>query len=389
MAVAVLPQSLSQDVLNDNHKYDVPKDVYEEQLLPILQALLKFGITDPSTVKFDPAKHILFTDDYYTKTKRHTLEELGLKNLHQTPISPIGVSEPFPLFTQEAITIMRYELIQKDLIEHCGRVSSQSTTGDVDLTIRGYTKKFAHFTHEAWTHPKTMEIINKMAGVELLHMFDYEIASANVSIRSEATKLIDQTPIDYDDPDKIPGIVSWHFDSPQFVCVLMMSDTTKMVGGETSLIKGDGKVAKVANPKQGWANVLQGRVVKHIAPKPSGEYDERITQVCSYRPADPMLDKCVMTTIKPAALSGTRYNEFYKDWMNYRLEVLSKRVDILKEQINTKIDKGERFDQIETINFIQKNIVEYAEHTWQEFEVVDDGIVEKPASYQVTKARWD
>lgn len=388
MAVAVASSTLTPDVLGGNHSYDIPPDIYEQHVVPLLNELQKFGITDPSSTEFDVSKHLLFTDDYYTKTKRLTLEELGVTKTHQTPISNIGVSEPFPLFTDEAVAILRWELFQKEAFLKCGRILDNSTTGDVDMHIRGFAKDYAPFTYKAWNHPKVMEIMNKMAGVELQHMIDFEFGSANVSIRQPNSKIIDVNKNEYEDPNDIPAIVSWHYDSPQFVCVLMLSPTDNMIGGETSLLMGDGKVAKVENPKKGWANVLQGRILRHVAPKPRGDYTERITQVSSFRPKDPLLDRCYSTTIKPSKNSGSRYNEWYKDWMNYRLDVLTKRIELLKDKVNTTVDKGELFDQIETINFIQENIVKYAEHTWQEFEVVDDGLVEKPKTYEVVQARW-
>jgi len=388
MPVLVLPNSLTPNVLHDNHDYDIPEDLYEQHVVPLLKELSKFGIEDPSSVPFEPSKHIAFTDEYFYKTKKLRLQDLGITETHQNPISPVGVSDPFPLFTDEAIAIMRWEVFQKDCFLECGRVADQSTTGDVDVYVRGFAKKYAPFTYEAWNHPRTMEIMSKMSEVELEHMFDYEVAHSNISIKQPTTKILDSN-LECDDPTQIPAIVSWHYDSPQFVCVLMMSETDQMIGGETSLLMGDGKVAKVENPKKGWANVLQGRIIRHVAPKPRGDYTERITQVSSFRPKDPMTDRCVLTTVKPSKSSGTRYNDFYRDWMNYRLDIMQKRIEVLRNQVNETIDKGELFNQIETINFIQNNIVEYAEHTWQEFEVVDDGIVQKPSSYKVVQARWD
>jgi hypothetical protein len=386
MPVAVLPRKLTDDVLHDNHNWDIPENFYETSVAPLLKEVHKFSISDPFSVTFDPARHLLFTDDYYEKTKRLTLKELGVTKAHQEPISPIGVSEPFPLFTQEAIAIMRCELFQKECFLNCGRINDHSTTGDMDFYVRGYAKKYTPFTFHAWRHPKVLEIISTMAGVELVHQFDYEIGHINVSMKQSTTKIVTE---EAGSAEEIPGIVSWHFDSPQFVCVLMMSDTTNMIGGETALMMGDGKVAKVEGPKQGWCNILQGRILKHIATKPRGDYTERITSVCSFRPKDTMLDESPITTVKPSELSASRFNDFYQEYMNYRLDVLQDRIKALKSQINDSIDKGERFNQLDTIEFIQKKIVEYAEHTWQEFEVVDDGLVEKPKSYNVIQSRWD
>jgi hypothetical protein len=50
-----------------------------------------------------------------------------------------------------------------------------------------------------------------------------------------------------DDDD---AIVGWHRDSYPFVCVLMMSDTTGMVGGETALRTGTDEIKKVRGPQK-------------------------------------------------------------------------------------------------------------------------------------------
>lgn len=56
-------------------------------------------------------------------------------------------------------------------------------------------------------------------------------------------------------------VVGWHNDSYPFVCVLMLSDCTDMVGGETALQTGTGEVLKVRGPTMGCAVVMQGRFI--------------------------------------------------------------------------------------------------------------------------------
>jgi hypothetical protein len=68
MPVAVLLRKLTDDVLNDNHKWDIPEHVYEASVAPLVKEIHNFGISDSSSVTFDPARHLLFTDDYYEKT---------------------------------------------------------------------------------------------------------------------------------------------------------------------------------------------------------------------------------------------------------------------------------------------------------------------------------
>ncbi|ONH68056.1 hypothetical protein BON22_2121 [Cyberlindnera fabianii] len=380
-------KALSDDVLNDNLNYMPSDEVWEQSVKPLLQEFLDMGI-DPNT-KFDPDRHILFTDDYFAKTQRKTLAQLGCKETHQEPISEIGVSEPFPLFTDECIALMRWEVFQEQTFKKWARLSSTSTTGDKDLYMRGYALEESSFTKDAWTHPRVQAIVDQMSGVHLVPQFDYEIGNINISLRQPDTTILGVNSDKNQAPKEMPGIVSWHYDSPQFVCVLMLSDTTNMIGGETALATGDGRVVRAEGPKRGWATILQGRVLKHIATKPRGNFTERITSVTSYRPKDVMLDNSPLTTVKPSVLTGSLYNEFYKDYMNYRLDVLAERVEILRKKINDDITKGNKFDQLETIEFFKQKVNAYVEQTWQEFEVVDDGLVERPANYNIVRATWD
>lgn len=90
---------------------------------------------------------------------------------------------------------------------------------------------------------------------------DLEIAHVNFSVKSEKeTKeelaIINKQKRFYADDEGIAGcpweddkpVVGWHTDSYPFVCVLMLSDCTNMVGGETALRTGRGDVMKVRGP---------------------------------------------------------------------------------------------------------------------------------------------
>jgi hypothetical protein len=69
--------------------------------------------TARTPTKFCPEKHLSFTEP----PKTLSLAALGLPD--DAGISPVGVSDPFPLFTQEAIQIMRSELFTKEVWENC------------------------------------------------------------------------------------------------------------------------------------------------------------------------------------------------------------------------------------------------------------------------------
>ena len=74
---------------------------------------------------------------------------------------------------------------------------------------------------------------------------DYEIGHINLS--TPGNKREDENGAEIGDDDE-NAIVGWHRDSYPFVCVLMMSDTTEMIGGETALRTASGTIKKVRGP---------------------------------------------------------------------------------------------------------------------------------------------
>lgn len=92
---------------------------------------------------------------------------------------------------------------------------------------------------------------------------DFDIGHINFSVKSEKTAQEELAAISkeqrfFADDEGIAGcpweddkpVVGWHTDSYPFVCVLMLSDCTNMVGGETALRTGTGGVLKVRGPQQ-------------------------------------------------------------------------------------------------------------------------------------------
>lgn len=368
----------------NTHK-TIPEDTYTRALSETYEKLYaKYG--DVSGIKFDPKKHLSYHMDdplhkhLYNNTRRLTMEELGLTNKNQ--ISPIGVSDPFPLFTEEATDIMRLELLKKEIFLKYSRVSFNSTSG-LDCQIRGFSNdEAAQFTTEAWTHPKTLELVLTMAGTELEVVMDYEIASTNVGLtppevaeQQRQESMRESALSGMDSGENIPAIVGWHYDSYPFVCVLMLSDTSTMVGGETYLRMGDGKIAYVSGPRKGNACVLQGRLIQHLAPKPIGA-SERITMVTSYRPKDPLTHEgSVLSTVKPEINFGSRYNDFYPQWIDYRLKILQARL----ENVSKMCKDSKTFNKKATTDAL-KEIEKYLVHTYKEMEILPeewDGIVKK------------
>lgn len=61
------------------------------------------------SVSFEPSKHLA----HAPPSKVYTMKELGYPD--SRGVSPIGVSEPFPLFSAEAIEQMRKEVLNPDM----------------------------------------------------------------------------------------------------------------------------------------------------------------------------------------------------------------------------------------------------------------------------------
>ncbi|KAI5961595.1 uncharacterized protein KGF55_003912 [Candida pseudojiufengensis] len=379
--------SVHQQILDGNIHKKIPLSTYESNLEPTLQNLesLLPKTSSEKLPKFDPMIHLQYYSNElashkYNNTRRITMKELGLENPN-LQISPIGVSDPFPLFTEEAVTIMKKELLTKDIFMENARYCFNSTSG-LDCCLRGYVKTIdgkvnCPFIYEAWTNPKTMELISKMAGVDLEIIMNYEIGHVNISIKSNDQaneEIIKYERLMIDDKkrknsgDDIPAVVGWHYDSYPFVCVLMLSDTTKMIGGETSLrmgtTKGENQVAIIPSPQLGSASVLQGRLIEHIAPTPLG-LSERMTMVTSFRAKNPSLkDSSILNTVKPEINFGSRYNEFYSQWINYRCELIKQKMDL----INNKVKTGDSFNKDDITNDL-KDVEDYVKKTYEEMMI--------------------
>lgn len=87
--------------------------------------------TSDEVPSFDPEKHLVFKD---TKPTTHSMTDIGLPL--SNGVSPVAVSEPFPLFSEEAINIMRKEFLSDEVLE------KYSWTSDIaPKQIRGYASE--------------------------------------------------------------------------------------------------------------------------------------------------------------------------------------------------------------------------------------------------------
>lgn len=112
--------------------------------------------------------------------------------------------------------------------------------------------RLAPFVYDAWKDPRTLANVSKVAGIDLVPVMDWEIAHINISVHSEEEKnqaLADAAKNAANGDEEQMPIVDWHTDSYPFVCVLMLSDCTNMIGGETALRRGNKSIQKVRGPQ--------------------------------------------------------------------------------------------------------------------------------------------
>ncbi|CAI7652264.1 unnamed protein product [Penicillium manginii] len=264
---------------------------------------------------FDPAKHL----NFQPPKSITTMEQIGLKG---HGISPHAATEPFPLFTQEAIAQIRAEIFDEKVLEEC----QYSSTFNKNM-VRGMGAA-------AWKSPEVLARISEVAGIDLVPSIDFEIANINISIRDENAN-VEQTVNLVQSDEDLPA-VAWHYDSFPFVCVTMLSDCTGMVGGETALRAPSGEIKKVRGPAMGTAVVMQGRYIEHQALKALGGR-ERISMVTCFRAKSPLIkDETVLVGVRGIS----NISELYTQYTQYRLEVLEERIrHQLKQEREREIAK--------------------------------------------------
>ncbi|KZO93889.1 hypothetical protein CALVIDRAFT_235908 [Calocera viscosa TUFC12733] len=284
---------------------------------------------------FDPAVHLAY------EAPKHflTMSDLGLG--HLKTLSPIACTDPFPLLNLEGVKALREEIFSKPVIESYRREHVLAK-----CQLRGFAPHIGPFTEALWTHPATIQACSDAAGMELVPIMPYELGHTNIQAldgldslgRDPLPPLPPLVPHDSDteslddEAPEVEKVVGWHVDSYPWVCVVMLSDASSMMGGDTALEGGDGKIYRVRGPELGWAVMLQGKYINHMA---CGAWNsrERVTMVTSYRAKDSsLIDDSTLKTIRMC--SDT--NEIYLQWASYRLKLLSERFRAKYDQIEEK-----------------------------------------------------
>ncbi|ATY65322.1 hypothetical protein A9K55_004154 [Cordyceps militaris] len=295
--------------------------------------------------EWNPEKHVAPK----TQIVQHLMKDIGLEG---QGVSPIAVTDPFPLFTKEAILQIRREIFSEQVLRDC-RFKSDFNAN----LIRGMGYERAPFTYGAWWSPEILARVSEAAGIELVPAFDYEVANVNISIN-------DQNAVEVVTYGDMSSAVAWHYDSFPFVCVTMAADCTGMVGGETAIMLPNGEERRVRGPAMGTCVVMQGRYIQHQALKASGGR-ERISIVTAFRPKSPFVrDETILTGSRVISNIG----ELYPQYMEYRLANLEERFRRALQQEKRRQVERKAFDIAAMRAFLTEQL-EYIETSLNEVYV--------------------
>jgi hypothetical protein len=235
-------------------------------------------------------------------------------------------------------------------------------------------------------HPATLAAVSDAAGIELVPVMDWEIGHTNVQVGSKGlagVRELGEIPTPALSAEEVASmqqgehdnrlVDDWHVDSYQFVCVVMLSDASTMLGGETAIETGSGEVVKVRAAQMGGAVVLQGGYTKHAAFRTIGA-PERVTMVTSFRPKSLSLrDHSTLRNITSATSDMAEVNY---QFASYRVRIVRDRAEELLRRLAERkrsLPKGQEIIEREELNDWVEEQVEHLRTTvYEMFDRVKD-----------------
>lgn len=300
----------------------------------------------PTKVQFDPEVHLNIQEPEW----RLKLSDFGYDD-EKDGISDIAAVAPFQMFTEEAVRLLRNDLLSEPVQGNHVYSSERAP-----YVVRGYATTHSKFLHDAWMSPQVLGAISKALNLDVVPVCDYEIGHTNIQLgpkgREGVKDLFDTPTLPLSDSERTsPSIYDdrpvddWHYDYVPYVAVLMVSDTTGMDGGETAVMRKDGTTTVVPGPGMGKVVLLQGSQIKHAALR-ARNCSERIAMVTSLRPRDPFVRD---TTRLNEAWKVSDMKELGRQWLDYRLRALEERCRIQRERLIA----ADSFDEADVKRFSQ------------------------------------
>ncbi|KIW64668.1 hypothetical protein PV04_09586 [Phialophora macrospora] len=314
---------------------------------------------------FDPAIHLAFQPP----AQRHTFSDVGLQKPQNVP--DLCYTDPFPLFSEEGVRILRREMLSRQMLDKYLKSWDRAPA-----YVAGH-EKTAKFTLQAWKHPATQAAIDRAAGFALRPLNKVgDLAMLNIQLGPEGVPgvyKLTETPspaqsaleIKKSKYDSVP-IDSWHKDQVPVVCVVMLSDSRTMEGGETAIKTGDGSIVKVKSPTMGGAVIMQGGITEHAALRATN-VPERISMVTSYTYADPNMDDRY-TTLRSVDPANEDISVTCNQYLQEKLIRLRGRVDSVLTTLIEKEKNGEMIEREEVERWVKEQTEFLRRSAWEMYE---------------------
>ncbi len=159
---------------------------------------------------------------------------------------------------------------------------------------------------------------------------------------------------------------AWHRDSTQISCVVMLSDTSTMDGGETAIRIGDGTILKARGAKMGGAVLIQGAHLTHAALRATNA-PERISMVTSFAFADTRLDDSG-TSLRSVDLQHPDAPVFQNHFLLHKLRRLQENIKVAMQQVEAA-DAARDPPKREVVEpWVEEQITLLKQTSWELFE---------------------
>ncbi|KAH7384983.1 hypothetical protein BKA64DRAFT_154459 [Cadophora sp. MPI-SDFR-AT-0126] len=317
------------------------------------------------TPPFDPAIHLAFQEP----SARHSFTELGLPRPKTAP--DMCFTEPFQLFSEEGVRMLRRDLLRKEVLD-----KHMQAWVRAPCSISQH-EEIATWINKAWNHPATVQSVSKAFGLPLkLLGRKGETGYCNVQLGPEGLagvyKLgeVPSGPLASTDSSvsQFDEIMTdaWHRDSTQISCVVMLSDTSTMDGGETAIRIGDGSILKARGAKMGGAVLIQGAHLTHAALRATNA-PERISMVTSFAFADTRLDDSG-TSLRSINLDHPDIAGCQNHFLLHKLRRLQVNVDNAISQLEAADAAQESPKRNEVEPWVVEQITLLKQTSWELFE---------------------
>ena len=360
--------------------------------------------------QFDPKVHLNFVPP----KSRYSFTGLGLEKPYNAPDT--CYTEPFQLFSEEGVRCMRREIFNKRFLDkymrtwdrapcyvggfsadegvcsiHPPTLSDQHSEGRWLFALMEWLADWSYlsraqeasFIKQAWFHPATQAAINEAFGTPLKVIPRHcDVGYVNVQLGADGLPgIYDYTeePAKPQPPssdsqaatpesgawNKVP-IDAWHKDQVPVVCVVMLSDTSSMQGGETAVRLGNGSVVRARGAGLGGAVLMQSGNLEHAALRAT-HCPERVSMVTSYCFADPDADDS-RTTLKCADYVNEDMAALRFAHLDYKLRRLRDRVDAALERVGGASAAGEQPDRADIEGWVREQMAFLKKVSWELFE---------------------